>query len=120
MKCIVNLFVLTLLSAVVAPYAVADEPAQAEKPAQRQAGGRNQGAVPPFGALRSIELTSDQKAKVDALRKEHAPKIRDLNKKLGMTPELRQKLNAVNKEETRCFVGRRTGGGLRDHRVALA
>lgn len=97
MKCILNLLVLTILAGVVAPLVVAEEPAKPKNPQQRQAGARNQGAG-PLAPVMKLDLTSEQKEKIDALRKAHMPAIRDLNKKVGMTPELRKKMMEITKE----------------------
>ncbi|MEX0791500.1 MAG: Spy/CpxP family protein refolding chaperone [Pirellulaceae bacterium] len=97
MKCILNLLVLTILVGVVAPLIAAEEPAKPKKPAQREARQRNQ-AAGPLNAVMKLDLTSEQKEKIEAIRKAHMPALQELNKKVGMTPELRKKMMEIMKE----------------------
>lgn len=96
MKSILNLLVLTILAGVVAPVFAAEEPAK-PKQRQREARQRKQ-QMGPLGPVMKLDLTSEQKEKIEAIRKAHMPALRELNKKVGMTPELRKKMMEINKE----------------------
>lgn len=79
----------TMLSAglmvAVAVTAMTAEGAQKEK-GKKRTGGQNH---PVFAIPKEITLNADQQAKLDAIKKEHGPKIAELNQKLeaGITDE---------------------------------
>ena len=63
--------------------------------AQQEKGPENKGKrcwTPPFPFLKGLDLTADQKTKLDALKKEYQPKFQDFRKTMEsiLTPEQKE------------------------------
>jgi len=72
--------------------------AVAEDAKPKKKGKRGNAEPQVFQQIAKLELTSDQKEKLEAVKKEFLPKLMELNKELGLTKEDREARATAMKE----------------------
>jgi len=90
-----NLFCIACALLISTAAVAQDEPAKKKK---GNTAGRNNPATAVLKQLQDVDLTAEQKAKIQEMAKKSVVEMRTLRKEAGITPELMKKRTAAVKE----------------------